>query len=126
VTEVGRVGTVTSGVVNYAVTVEIINLDQDVLPQMTAGVSIITTTLDDVLIVPNRAVRLVDGKHVVFIIRPNVVQPESVEIQIGSIADNYAEVTGGNLKEGDQLILNPSAELLGQGQFGPGMMGGGR
>ncbi len=126
VSEVGRVGTVTSGVVNYAVTVELLNMDSDVLPLMTAGVNIVTTTLDNVLMVPNRAVRLIDGKHFVFVVRPNIVKPKSVEIQIGSIADNYAEVTGGNLKEGDLLVLNPSNELIGGGGFGPGMMGGGR
>ena len=58
VTEVGEVGTAVSGVVNFNVTVEIIESDEDVKPGMTAAVNIIVNQLDNILVVQNRSVRL--------------------------------------------------------------------
>lgn len=116
VTEVARVGTITNGVVNFIVTVEIENADELVLPQMTAGVNIVTTELTDVLLVPNRAVRQKDGKRVVFILKNNV--PTLVEITAGSSNGTYSELVSGDVSEGDAIILNPGPELT----SGPGGM----
>ncbi len=57
------------GVVNFMVTVRITDADELVKPGMTAAVNIMVEKLTDVILVPNRAVRLVDGKRVVYVLR---------------------------------------------------------
>jgi HlyD family secretion protein len=109
VTEVARIGTTTAGSVNFDVTIEVINPDDQVMPGMTAAVNIVVSDLKNVLTVPNRAVRLVNGNRVVYILKNGV--PAEVQIEIGASSDTTSEVVSGNLKEGDLLILNPSTNI---------------
>ncbi len=105
VTDVGTVGTSVQGVVNFLVTVEILDVDEMVKPGMTSAVNITVNQMDDILVVPNRAVRLVDGKRSVYILKNNV--PTPVTITIGASSDTESELLSGDLKEGDLIILNP-------------------
>jgi HlyD family secretion protein len=117
IVEVSQAGTVDQGVVNFTVTVELTDADSLVKPGMTAGVNIVVEEMQDVLLVPNRAVRLVDGERVVYVLEGD--QPVKKEIRLGSSSDTMSVVTGGDVKEGDLIVLNPPAE------FGPGRPGGG-
>ena len=110
VLSVASVGTIESGLVNFEVTVEILNADEEVLPGMTAGVNIIVSQLEDVLTVPNRAIRLVNNKSVVYILKNNA--PTEVYIEIGASSDTMSEILSGDLKEGDKVILNPPSSFL--------------
>ena len=105
VTDVGRVGTSVQGVVNFGVEVEVLEPDASIKPGMTAAVNVIVSQIDNVLLVPNRAVRVQDGKRVVFVMRDGV--PTTVEITLGSSSDTDSEVVGGDLKVGDVIVLNP-------------------
>lgn len=78
---------------------------------MTAGVNIVLTELNDVLLVPNRAVRLVEGERVVYVLREQVPVPAKVEL--GQSSETMSVVAGGDLKEGDLVILNPPAQNFG-------------
>ena len=123
VIEVGQVGTPVQGVVNFTVTIEMSDADSAVRPGMTAAVNIIVSQLDNVLLVPNRAVRLVNGKQVVFILKNNT--PTPINVGLGSTSDTYSEINSGDLKEGDSIILNPPAQVGGPGAGGPPGGGGG-
>jgi len=114
VIKVAQAGTVVGGVVNFTVTVELTDADELVKPGMTAAVNIVVQEITDAILVPNRAVRLVDGERVVFVPVAEG-KPEKVEILLGSSSDTMSVVIGGDLKEGDQIILNPSADLTGSG-----------
>jgi HlyD family secretion protein len=114
VTKVSQAGTVVSGVVNFTVTVELTDADELVKPGMTAAVNIVVKEINDAVLIPNRAVRLVDGDRVVFVVDEEGA-PQKVEIRLGSSSDTMSVVTGGDLKEGDQVILNPTADLMGSG-----------
>ena len=105
VIEVANVGASLQGVVEFIVTVELTDADEDVRPGMTAAVNITVEELGNVLMVPNRAVRIVDGQRVVYILANNELQP--VRISLGASADNYSEVLDGSLKAGDTIVLNP-------------------
>ena len=107
--EVGRVGVPAAGLVNFAVTIELNGVDESVRPGMTAGVNIVVDQITDVLIVPNRAVRLRDGQQVVYILREGVPMP--VRIQIGAVSDGYSEVLFGDVMEGDVVVLNPPTQF---------------
>lgn len=117
VVQIAQAGTITQGVVNFTVTVELINPDSKVKPGMTAAVTINVTEKPNVLLVPNRAVRLIDGKRYVFVLRNG--QPERVEIVLGATSDLFSEVARGELREGDVVILNPPLELTQSGNEPP-------
>jgi HlyD family secretion protein len=118
VTEVAQTGTVSAGVVNFKVTVELTDADLLVKPGMTAAVNIIVRELTDVLLVPNRAVRLSDGERVVYVLENN--QPVKKVVQLGSSSDTMSVLVGGDLQEGDAVVLNPPTEFFGPrgGPFG--------
>lgn len=117
--EVAQVGSVVQGIVQFNVSVELTDADEDVRPGMTAAVNIIVEQLDNVLLVPNRAVRLVDGQRVVYILQDE--QLEMVEITLGASSDTASEVVEGALKIGDLIVLNPPQNYE---AGGPPFMGG--
>jgi HlyD family secretion protein len=114
VVKVAQAGNVVGGVVNFTVTVELTDADELVKPGMTAAVNIVVKEINDAVLVPNRAVRLVDGNRVVFVMGEEGM-PEDVEIRLGSSSDTMSVVVGGDLEEGDTIILNPTADLTGSG-----------
>jgi HlyD family secretion protein len=108
VVEVALVGTDVQGVVNFIVTVELTDADEDVRSGMTAAVNVVVNQLEDVLLVPNRSVRVVDGERIVYVLQPNG-QVDTVKVILGASSDTNSEVVGGDLQIGDQIVLNPSA-----------------
>ncbi len=105
VTEVSEVGAPVQGVVSFSVTVELTNPDKQVKPGMTAAVNIVVDQLNDVLMVPNRAVRLQDSQRIVYVLRDGNSTP--VKVELGVSSDTMSEVTGGDLRVGDLVVLNP-------------------
>ena len=110
VTKVARVGTPSQGVVNFTVTVEMSDADELVLSQMTAAVNIVVVQLSDVILIPNQAVRLLDGKRVVYLLQNGV--PTAVNIEVGASSDNFSELVSGDVKPGDPIVLNPPSSLF--------------
>jgi HlyD family secretion protein len=113
VVEVDDVGTSTQGVVDFTVTIELTDADEQVKPGMTAAVNIVVSELQGVLVVPNRAVRVKDGKRVVYILRDNQATP--VTISLGASSDTMSQVIDGELKVGDLVVLNPPTSFESNG-----------
>ena len=109
VIEVTQAGTADQGVVSFTVTVELSDADSMVKPGMTAAVNIVVEEMQDVLLVQNRAVRLVDNQRVVYVLENG--QPVKKDITLGSSSDTLSVIAGGEVKEGDVIILNPPAEF---------------
>jgi HlyD family secretion protein len=123
VVEIDLTGQVVQGVVNFFVTVEIRDPDESVKPGMTAAVNLIVDQLDDVLLVPNRAVRVVDGERVVYILENDQLQ--RIPIQLGVSSETFSEVLEGKLSPGQRVVLNPPA-VFEAGGGPPPFVGGGR
>jgi HlyD family secretion protein len=119
VAEVATVGEQDQGVVNFTVTVELTNADQLVKPGMTAGVEITVNQLNNVLLIPNQAVRTLNGERVVYVQRGAV--PTAVPVTLGSSSDTYSQLLDSNLQAGDLIVLNPPSDS----QIGPGSNNGG-
>ncbi len=109
IVEVAQAGTSTQGVVNFTVTVELTDADSAVKPGMTAAVNIVVEEMQDVLLIQNRAVRLVDGQRVVYVLENG--QPVEKQLTLGSSSDTLSVVMNGDVKEGDAIILNPPADF---------------
>jgi HlyD family secretion protein len=106
VTQIGMIGTVSSGVVNYPVVVQITDADKAILPGMTAAVSIITAQVDDVLLAPNKAIRMLNGQKTVTVLFEG--QQISVPVTVGLVGDTQSEVISDQLREGDALVVSGS------------------
>lgn len=90
VTYVSQVGTTTSSVVNFTVTVKIDNPDAFIKPGITAAGNIVVNSVKNVLVVPSKAIKTVSGKKVVYVVTftdangQPVVQPTRATGQTGS------------------------------------------
>ena len=107
VTQIADVGTVSNGVVNYTVTVELQQPDQQVRPGMTASANITIPGPQNVVLAPNRAIRTVNGQRVVYVLRNGV--PVPLPVTLGMSSSTESEVTGGPLRQGMLVVLNPPA-----------------
>ena len=123
VTQVSPAGTITQGVVNYPVTISIDNPPDSVKAGMTASLNVITQQKDNVLMVPNRAIRTVGRQKIVTVLFEG--QQIQVPVSTGMNNDTMTEVTSG-LKEGDVVLI--SGTTTSQPRGGPGgpvIIGGG-
>ncbi len=105
IVQVGQAGDTIQGVVSFIVTIELDDADELVKPGMTTAVNIVVKEVKDVLLIPNRAVRLVDGGRVVYVLVDG--KPVQVKVRLGSSSDTMSAVVEGDVKEGDLIILNP-------------------
>ena len=98
--------TTESNVVTYTVIIEVENNEGKLLPGMTANVSIITGKKEDILTVPNVALKFtVAGntqkydKKGIWINKKG--KPVRINIETGVSDDNYTEIISDKIKEGD-------------------------
>lgn len=104
VVKIVMAGSVSQGVVNYPITVQLTNADASVLPGMTASVDIVTAQAKNVLEVPNRAIHISSGQRTVTVLFQG--QQISVPVTVGLVGTSYTEITGSSLKAGDQVVLS--------------------
>ena len=88
----------------FSAVVEVDHPDDRMLAGMTAEITMKTHEKTDVLLIPNTAVTYTDGKPWVTVVNETEHQP--LEISLGLVSDNVAEVTSGNLRQGEQLAVN--------------------
>ena len=101
VVEVSPVGSTNLGVVDFKVTVELLDADADVRPGMTVAVEIMVS---QTLLVPNRSM---EGKRIVYVIDQDG-NLELVQVAFGASSDKYSQLLNGELSPGDKIVLNPS------------------
>ncbi len=108
VSQIAPAGVQSSGVVNYPVTVALSRTAEAVKTGMTANVNIIVARRDNVLVVPNRAIRTVGKQKVVAVLYEG--QQMQVPVQVGLSGDSATEIVSG-LKEGDVVVLNATTTV---------------
>jgi HlyD family secretion protein len=127
VTEIGMVGTVSNGIVNYPVTIRVMDADASILPGMTASVTIITDQVDNALLVPNKAIRTNSGQKSVTVLFEG--QQITIPVTVGLTGSSMTEVFSDQLREGDVVVLagstSSSASSGDQGPFIQSFDGGG-
>ena len=118
VTSIDTIGTVSQGVVSYNVQINFDNQDSRVKPGMSVSTNIIAETKQDVLTVPNSAVKIKNGRNYVLVfdqkqdltssaIRQGFVSaiaPTQKIIKIGIADTMNTEIISG-LSEGDQVVV---------------------
>jgi HlyD family secretion protein len=123
---------IVQNVVTYDVVIQVNNRDLRLMPGMTANVSIIISTRHDVLRITNAALRFrftdkpatsagAGGKKgpTVWVLENG--KPNRVVITLGISDGSYTEVVSGDLKEGEQTIVEALRKGKGPATGGPRM-----
>lgn len=112
VEKMDSLGTIAQGVVTYNATISFDTTDPRVKPGMSVSASIITGVKQDVIIVPNSAVKTQSGGgNYVEILKSGETVPTQVNVQIGAVNNTNTEITSG-LSVGDPVVtrtINPGA-----------------
>jgi HlyD family secretion protein len=124
VKEIRLNATIQQGVVFYNVVLNADNQDQKLLPAMTAYVRVEVAKKENVLAMPNAALRYAPSDAVAPKTEYSVVyklennKPVPVPVRAGITDGLVSEVLAGNLKEGDVLVLGEeSAKQAKKGRF---------
>ncbi len=120
VTHVDSLGTNTAGVITYNIVVEITNPEDTIRPAMTANVDIEVDKANDVLTVPNSAIKPYEGKKAVQVVDPQTKTAKYIPVEVGIKSPERTEIKSG-VSEGTQVITgskNGAVETSGGGPFG--------
>jgi HlyD family secretion protein len=99
-------GTLTSGVVTYNVTIGFDTLDPRIKPEMSVSASIITAVKQNVITVSNSAVKTQGGSSYVQVLVNGIPQDKTVEV--GASNNTETEITSG-INVGDNVITQTIA-----------------
>ncbi len=132
VAEIDTLGTVSQGVVNYTVKIVFGMQDERVKPSMSVSAAIITDVKQDVLLVPNAAIKYNGNGNYVEVMTDNGSSKIQI-VEIGLSNDTVTEIISG-IKEGDKVVTqtitaNSTTQTQTQGSSGfriPGAGGFGR
>ncbi|MFA5894271.1 MAG: efflux RND transporter periplasmic adaptor subunit [Candidatus Shapirobacteria bacterium] len=94
-------GSISSGVANYPVTIQLDSGTEDILSNMSANVSIITDFKDSVVYVPVSAVKSENGVSKVSVMENGT--PKSVDVTTGIQSTTSIEIVSG-INDGDEVV----------------------
>lgn len=101
VADIESLGTVSQGVVTYNAKISLDTQDERIKPGMSAIAAVVTDTKQNVLMIPNSAVKLSGDTQYVEVVENNVLQER--EVEIGLANDTMIEIING-LNEGEQVV----------------------
>ena len=117
VADIDSIGTVSQGVVTYIVKISFDTQDVKVKPGMSVSASIVTDIKQDVLIIPNSAIKSQMGENYIenfnISLLPSVeelvgsiskIMPNKTPVEIGLTNDRESEIISG-IKEGDEIVI---------------------
>jgi len=126
---IDQAGTISSGAVNYTVTVHLTDADAQIMPAMTASANVVLDSVANVLTVPSRGVRVNNGQYYVLVVRNGAIQ--QVNVKLGLSSDTQVQVISNQLQAGDLVVTNPLSQLTSNSGSGgflgirvPGVGGG--
>lgn len=106
---VDATGTVASGVTSYPVTILLDQTSENIFPNMAVDATIITNTVDNILLVPSTAIQTTNGSSTVRVLNDDQVSVITVETA-GSNDSQTAISTG--LNEGDTVITGTVNSII--------------
>lgn len=128
VTQVRKAPQTVQNVVTYDVVVSVDNQDLALMPGMTATTKIVTARRDDVIRIPDQALRYnpsgsrsESAGQRIWVLRDN--KPTPVTVRLGLDDDSFSEVLSGDLKPGDSLILSDQGGGSARGGAQPHLFG---
>lgn len=101
VEKMDSLGTLTSGVVTYNLTISFDEIDPRIKPEMSVSAAIITGVKQDVILVPNSAVKTQNGSSYAQVLTGQI--PEKKTVEIGLSNDTQTEIVSG-ISVGDNVV----------------------
>lgn len=123
VTKVATASTIQGQLVTYTVTVTLDSTSAPLRPAMSATASVNITDLEDVILVPNRFIRVDSGNQRTYVVVEINGQYRETAVQIGARNASESQILSG-LRVGDVIVL-PSAQNQSGVRFGGPPGGGG-
>ena len=108
VSTISSAGTDVSGVVEFNMSVKVLDADESVKPGFTAVVSIITSQVQDALLVPNGAIVSRNAGSAVLLVNADG-SISVVSVETGASSDTYTQIVSGEIAEGNQLAVYSSS-----------------
>lgn len=94
---------------NITVTVEILENDPRIIPDLSASADVVTSEHPDVLLAPREALQRTDGDSWFVQVRRGAEEFIRQSVELGPMNDTHVAITAG-LNAGDELALEPVAE----------------
>ena len=115
VTQVRLASTTTNNVVTYTVIVSVDNSEGFVIPGMTANVSIITSSVENALCVPNQALKFSPADNTKKYDKQGVwIQTrtglERFDVELGAFDDNKTQIISKGVNVGDKVCIGTSGK----------------
>ena len=110
VVEISQVGTIADGAIHYQVVIEIDRPDALIRPGISADAVIQVKEFQDVIQIPNRAVRYLGNRRIVFV--EDLGQPRPIDVTIETISAESSQLIEGDIKPGDRIVLDPPEWLV--------------
>lgn len=112
VEKIDSLGTITQGVVTYNATISFDVIDSRIKPGMSVSALIVTGEKQNVMIVPNGAIKTQAGgrRNYVEVLSGNETAPQQVVVEVGVANNTETEIVNG-LSLGDKVVtrtINPS------------------
>ncbi len=117
VAEIDTVGTVSQGVVTYNVKIAFQTQDERVKPSMTVSAEIITDRKENVLLVPNAAVKYQGNSRYVEVAGVASGEPARRTVETGLSNDEFTEIISG-LEEGEKVVVGSGTTANANGTSG--------
>lgn len=116
----------------YTVVIDVDNAAGKFMPGMTATITIRTQDKKDVLLVPNEALRFSPSSNMekytttgLWLLEPEK-EPRRVDVTIGIIGADKTEITSGDVKEGERVIVRENNTAAATSSMNPPRPGGRR
>jgi len=136
VADIDTIGTVSQGVVTYTVKISFDKQDERIKPEMSVSATIITDMKQDVLVVPNSAIKSQAGtSYVESFDKPltpptngligsiSTISPKKIPVEVGLTNDSESEIISG-IKEGDVIVTRTILPTTGATTAAPSLFGG--
>jgi len=109
------IGTTSQGVTTYNVIIALDDTNDEIRPGMSVSASIITDRKDNVLTVPNSAIRTSAGQSTVSVLRNGL--PTTTNVTIGMSNDVETEIISG-VNEGEEVVVQNASSTISGGRSG--------
>lgn len=116
VTDISESGDRSTGVVNYSVTLKMVDQSDRIKPGMTAAVSILTAEKPNTLVIPTESIFTRDGLDYVYVLRNGNLEME--QVTIGAYSNQLIEVLATDIAEGESIVINPPIDILSNFRMG--------
>lgn len=121
VIEIAQTGDNHQGEVHFKVTVVLNDTPDMVLPGMSATIYIAVSEIQNALLVPSSAVQENGDAKTVLVNQNGALQ--TVRVRTGASSETMTEIIGGELKEGDAVVVFPPSDGLGNPRLMMGQQG---